>query len=131
MNAILKRPTPAFVVALVALFFALGGTAGAIATQAVPLAKRALVADNAKKVGGQTVAQLSAQAVKTAVSSEGMPPGSASGAAAGSRGCECKRSLPPKRRPCGHGDLEPPHRPDWAAGMSGIVFRSSLTAARF
>ena len=73
MNAILKRPTPAFVVALVALFFALGGTAGAIATQAVPLAKRALVADNAKKVGGQTVAQLSAQAVKAAQAAAAAP----------------------------------------------------------
>ena len=62
MNARLKRPTPAFVVALVALFFALGGTAGAIATQAVPLAKRALVADNAKKVSGQTAAQITSKA---------------------------------------------------------------------
>lgn len=73
MNARLKRPTPAFVVALVALFFALGGTAGAIATQAVPLAKRALVADNAKKVGGQTPAQLSAQAVRAAQAAAAAP----------------------------------------------------------
>ncbi|HLF69266.1 MAG TPA: hypothetical protein VI503_07940 [Gaiellaceae bacterium] len=56
------RLSPAFVVAMLALFFALGGTAGAIATQAVPLAKRALVADNAKKVGGQTAAQITAAA---------------------------------------------------------------------
>jgi hypothetical protein len=40
MNARMKRPGPAFVVALVALFFALGGTAGAVVTAAVPLAKR-------------------------------------------------------------------------------------------
>lgn len=73
MTARLKRPTPAFVVALVALFFALGGTAGAIATQAVPLAKRALVADNAKKVGGQTAAQLSAQAVRAAQAAAAAP----------------------------------------------------------
>ena len=73
MNARLKRPTPAFVVALVALFFALGGTAGAIATQAVPLAKRALVADNAKKVGGQTAAQLSAAAVRAAQAAAAAP----------------------------------------------------------
>ncbi len=80
MNARLKRPTPAFVVAVVALFFALGGTAGAIATQAVPLAKRALVADNAKKVGGQTAAQLSAQAVKAAAGGGGRSrPGEHSG----------------------------------------------------
>ena len=43
-----RQPTPSFVVAVVALFFALGGTAGAITAAAVPLAKRALVADNAK-----------------------------------------------------------------------------------
>ena len=48
----IKRPSPALVVATVALFVALGGTAGAVVTAAVPLAKRALVADNAKKVGG-------------------------------------------------------------------------------
>ena len=52
MNLRMKRPSPAFVVAMVALFVALGGTAGAVVTAAVPLAKRALVADNAKKVGG-------------------------------------------------------------------------------
>ena len=67
MNARLKRPTPAFVVALVALFFALGGTAGAVVTAAVPLAKRALVADNAKKVGGVTAAQLGGAAVQLAL----------------------------------------------------------------
>jgi hypothetical protein len=57
-----RRPSPAFVVAMIALFVALGGTAGAVATQAVPLAKRALVADNAKKLGGQTSAQITAKA---------------------------------------------------------------------
>jgi hypothetical protein len=40
----------------------LGGTAGAVVAQAVPLAKRALVADNAKKIGGQTSAQIVSQA---------------------------------------------------------------------
>ena len=58
----IKRPSPALVVATVALFVALGGTAGAVVTAAVPLAKRALVADNAKKVGGQTPSQLVSQA---------------------------------------------------------------------
>ena len=53
------RPSPALVVAIIALFVALGGTAGAVMTQ-VPLAKRALVADNAKKLGGRTLAQVSA-----------------------------------------------------------------------
>ena len=66
-----RRPTPALVVAMVALFVALGGTAGAIVNGAVPLAKRALVADkakvaavsdNAKKLGGQTPQQLVNQA---------------------------------------------------------------------
>ncbi len=60
----LKRPSPALVVASVALFVALGGTAGAVATQAVPLAKRALLADNAKKLGGQTPSQIAQQAAQ-------------------------------------------------------------------
>lgn len=64
MNVRMKRPSPAFVVAMVALFIALGGTAGAVVTAAVPLAKRALVADNAKKVGGLTATQLGAAAAQ-------------------------------------------------------------------
>ena len=58
----IKRPSPAFVIAMIALFVALGGTAGAVVTAAVPLAKRALVADNAKKLAGQTPAQIVEQA---------------------------------------------------------------------
>lgn len=42
------RPSPALIVGMVALFVALGGTAGAVVTAAVPLAKRALLADKAK-----------------------------------------------------------------------------------
>jgi hypothetical protein len=71
-----RRLSPAFVVAVIALFVALGGTAGAVATQAVPLAKRALSADNAKKLGGQTSAQIVSQASKAA-----QAPGPASSAA--------------------------------------------------
>lgn len=52
------RPSPAAVIALLALFVALGGTA--VAAGVVPLAKRALVADNAKKLGGKTAAQIAA-----------------------------------------------------------------------
>jgi hypothetical protein len=59
-----KRPSPALLVAMIALFVALGGTAGAVVTAAVPLAKRALVADNAKKLAGQTPAQLVSQAAQ-------------------------------------------------------------------
>lgn len=55
-------PSPALVIALVALFVSLSGTA--IAAGVVPLAKRALVADNAKKLGGQTPAALAAAAAK-------------------------------------------------------------------
>ena len=77
----IKRPSPAFVVAMIALFVALGGTAGAVATQAVPLAKRALVAENAKKLGGQTVAQIAAQATAKAVRQSPAAPGPASTAA--------------------------------------------------
>jgi hypothetical protein len=55
----LQLPSPAMVVAVAALLVALTGTA--IAAQVVPLAKRAKVADNAKKLRGKTpveVAQL-------------------------------------------------------------------------
>ncbi len=61
----MKRPSPALVVAMVALFVALGGTAGAVVTAAVPLAKRALIADNAKKLDGQTSSQIVSQACQT------------------------------------------------------------------
>jgi hypothetical protein len=76
-----RRPTPAFVVAMIALFVALGGTAGAVATQAVPLAKRALVADNAKKLGGQTSGQVAAQAARAALALSPAGPRPASSAA--------------------------------------------------
>jgi hypothetical protein len=64
-----KRPSPALVVALVALFVSLSGTA--VAAGVVPLAQRALtadkakVADNAKKLSGQTPAALLARAAQT------------------------------------------------------------------
>ena len=85
----LKKPSPALVIALLALFISLSGTA--VAAGIVPLAKRALtadkakvatkakvadsakVADNAKKVGGQTAAGIITQAAGT--------PGPASSAA--------------------------------------------------
>jgi hypothetical protein len=72
-----KRPSSALVVAMIAMFVALGGTAGAVATQAVPLAKRALSADNAKKLGGSTKAQLVAQAAARGAQTPG--PASAAG----------------------------------------------------
>jgi hypothetical protein len=50
------------VIAVAALFVALGGTALAGAGAVPPLAKRALVADNAKKLEGKTSAQLLAAA---------------------------------------------------------------------
>ena len=56
----LRLPGPAMVVAVAALFVALGGTA--VAAAVVPLAKRALVADNAKKLEGKTSAALLAAA---------------------------------------------------------------------
>jgi Collagen triple helix repeat (20 copies) len=64
----LNRPSPALVVALLALFVSLSGTA--VAAGVVPLAKRALVADkaksakvadNARRIGGRTPAQLAAR----------------------------------------------------------------------
>ena len=76
-----KRPSAAFVVALLALFVALGGTAGAVVSAAVPLAKRALVADNAKKLGGQTSAQIAAKAAAAALAQSPAGPRPASTAA--------------------------------------------------
>jgi hypothetical protein len=52
----IRFPSPAMMVALLALFVALSGTA--VAAGIVPLAKRALVADNAKKLNGATLTQI-------------------------------------------------------------------------
>jgi hypothetical protein len=59
-----RLPSPAMVIALLALFVALSGTAVAagVATGVVPLAKRALVADNAKKLNGKTAVQIATAA---------------------------------------------------------------------
>jgi hypothetical protein len=65
------RPSAALVVATISLFVALSGTAGAVVSAAVPLAKRALVADNAKKLGGQTAAQIATQAATKAAAQPG------------------------------------------------------------
>jgi hypothetical protein len=59
----LRAPSPAMVVALIALFVALSGTAFAVGSKIVPHAKLAdvaLVANNAKKLGGKTPAQVAA-----------------------------------------------------------------------
>ncbi len=74
----LRLPGPAMVVALVALFVALSGTAVAAGVPA--LAKRALVADNAKKLGGQTSGQLLSKAAAAAAAAA-QQPGPASSAA--------------------------------------------------
>jgi len=78
---LMRRPSPALVVAMVALFVALGGTAGAVVTAAVPLAKRALVADNAKKLNGVTATQLGSAAVQVALRASPAGPRPASTAA--------------------------------------------------
>ena len=79
-------PSPAMAVALAALFVALSGTAVAAGVPA--LAKRALVADNAKKLEGKTSAQLLAaanasakQVAESAASTAAQQPGPASTAA--------------------------------------------------
>jgi hypothetical protein len=64
MSRKLRLPSPALVVASIALVVALTGTA--VAANVVPLAKRALVADNAKKLGGQTSSQLVSRASEAA-----------------------------------------------------------------
>jgi hypothetical protein len=61
-----RRLSGAMVVALVALFFSLGGAA--VAAGIVPLAKRALVADNAKKLAGKTPAQLQPGSIAALIS---------------------------------------------------------------
>ena len=84
-----RLPSPAMGVALVALFVALSGTAFAVGSTVVPLAKRALtadkakvanvanvakqatVADNAKKLGGQDANSLVQSAVATASKTPG------------------------------------------------------------
>jgi hypothetical protein len=81
MNMRLKRPSPAFGIATLALFVALGGTAGAVVTAAVPLAKKALVAENAKKLNGVTAAQLGGAAVQVALRESPAGPRPASTAA--------------------------------------------------
>ena len=60
MHKAVRRVSPAMVVALLALFVALSGTA--VAAGVVPLAKRSLSADNAKKLQGDTKAQIAAAA---------------------------------------------------------------------
>ena len=56
----IPHPSPAMAVAMLALLVALTGTA--VASGVVPVATRALIADNAKKVQGKTPAQLVALA---------------------------------------------------------------------
>jgi hypothetical protein len=66
-----RLPSPAFVLALVALMVSLSGTA--VAAGVVPLAKRALLADDARKVGGRSAEAIADAAART--------PGPASSAA--------------------------------------------------
>jgi len=86
-----RMPSPALVIAVAALFVSLTGTA--VAAGVVPLAKRALVADNAKKVGGQTAEQIAAGAAKQ--------PGPASSAA----GLVTVKSSPWSIAPDGYADV--------------------------
>ena len=74
MRSILRKPSPAMVIAMLALFVAMGGAATAAGV--VPLAKRALiadkakkatVADNAKKLEGKSAAQIGAAAAAVAL----------------------------------------------------------------
>jgi len=54
----MRKPTPELVIAVLALFVALAGTANAVVDGAVPLARRALVAENAKKLNGKTAREV-------------------------------------------------------------------------
>jgi hypothetical protein len=82
MKRTLKRPSPSLVVAVIALFVALGGSAGAVVTAAVPLAKRALVADNAKKLNGLTAKQIATVGATAGAQASASVPGPASTAVA-------------------------------------------------
>ncbi len=66
----IRLPSPAMVVALLALLVALSGTA--VAAGIVPLAKRALIADNAKKLNGLTLDQI-ASSIPALVSVKSQP----------------------------------------------------------
>jgi hypothetical protein len=61
----LGTPSPAMIVAILALMVGLTGSA--VAAGVVPLARRALVADNAKKFGGQTPRKALIRAVEVAL----------------------------------------------------------------
>ena len=70
----IRRPSPALVLAVLALFVALSGSA--VAAGVVPLAKRALVADTAKnslKLGGLSAAQVGSLAPPPNVYYKTMP----------------------------------------------------------
>jgi hypothetical protein len=54
----IRRPSPALIVAMLALFVSLSGTA--VAAGVVPMAKRALFANNAGKLQGKTAGQIAA-----------------------------------------------------------------------
>ncbi len=86
-----RLPSPALVVALIALFVALGGTA--VAAGVVPLAKRALVADVAKRLGNGAAASIVEQAAQA--------PGPASSAA----GLVTVKSAPWSVGPGGYNDF--------------------------
>jgi hypothetical protein len=72
----IRPPSPALVVALIALFVALSGTA--VAAGVVPMAKKALFANNAGKLQGKTAGQIAAlpgpaRAVASLVSTASAP----------------------------------------------------------
>jgi hypothetical protein len=82
----LKLPSPALAISVVALFVALSGTAFAVGDAIVPLAKRALNADNAKHAPAADSAKklgaaASGEIVQQAVSQASQAPGPASTAA--------------------------------------------------
>ena len=109
---IARPPSAAMTVALLALFVALSGTAFAVGSAVVPLAKRALTADNAKtanlakeanvaanarKLGGQDAATL----VQQAIAQSSKAPGPASTAA----GLITVKTAPWSVGPSSHGDF--------------------------
>ena len=58
MKLRLRAPSPALVIAIIALFVSLSGTA--VAAGVVPMAKRALFANNAGKLQGKSARQIAA-----------------------------------------------------------------------
>jgi hypothetical protein len=119
----ISKPTPAFVLAVVALFVALGGTAVA----ASPIVKRALFADNAGKLQGKSAAAL----VKLAASKASTRPGpKGDTGAAGPKGDTGAAGPKGDAGPAGPAGPQGPQGPTGPAGPPGTSPALTVSAER-